>query len=117
MATHVVKKGESLSTIARQYGHSDWKAIYDHPANAGFKKKRPNPNVIHPGDVVVIPDKPILGLKRAPINDEDFVSIAYSISYRSENGRLSKYLQAIYADGAQRDIQIDGITPAQPRLW
>ncbi len=55
--THVVKQGECLSSIALRYGFSDYRTIYEHPDNAAFKRKRPNPNVIHPGDTLVIPDK------------------------------------------------------------
>jgi hypothetical protein len=55
--THVVKKGDCLLRIAKQYGFADWKPIYEHADNADFRKKRPNPNAIFPGDKVVIPDK------------------------------------------------------------
>ncbi len=54
---HLVRPGECLSTIAHRYGFHDYKTIYDHPDNAELKQKRPNPNLIHPGDKVVIPDK------------------------------------------------------------
>jgi LysM repeat protein len=53
--THVVAQGESLPSIAAQYGWDDWKPIYDHADNAELKAKRPNPNLLHPGDKVVIP--------------------------------------------------------------
>jgi N-acetylmuramoyl-L-alanine amidase len=53
---HVVKQGECLSRIASQYGFADYKAIYNHPDNADLKQKRPNPNVLRPGDVVHVPD-------------------------------------------------------------
>lgn len=53
---HCVVQGECLSSIAHKYGFGDYRKIYDHPDNADFKKKRPNPNVIYPGDVLVIPD-------------------------------------------------------------
>jgi hypothetical protein len=119
MATHVVKKRENLSAIARQYGYSDWKALFNHPANAVFRKKRPNPNLVFPGDVLVIPDKPAAVQKAAlaPRSDEDFQSIVYNLGYRSEGGRLSKYLKATYPDGSEKDIHLDSITPTQPRLW
>lgn len=55
--THVVTQGECLSSIAHHYGFLDWHAIYDAQENAGFRKKRPNPNVIFPGDVLAIPDR------------------------------------------------------------
>lgn len=52
---HKVVAGECLITIARQYGFPDWRTIYDHARNASFRKLRPNPNVIAPGDEVFIP--------------------------------------------------------------
>ena len=55
--SHSVSQGECLSTIAKHYGFGDYRTIYDHPLNAGFKKKRPNPNIIYPEDVIHIPDK------------------------------------------------------------
>jgi hypothetical protein len=55
--THVVKQGETFPSIADRHGFSDWKAIWDAQANAAFRKLRPNPMVLLPGDVVTIPDK------------------------------------------------------------
>lgn len=54
---HVVQQGECLATIARRFGFASYKKLYDDPANAALKKLRPNPNVLRPGDVVMIPDK------------------------------------------------------------
>jgi hypothetical protein len=31
--------------------------IYDHPKNAALKRRRPNPNILYPGDRLFIPDK------------------------------------------------------------
>lgn len=55
--THTVQEGESLVTIAKQYGFLNWKTIFDDPANAELRKTRPTPNSLVPGDVVAIPDK------------------------------------------------------------
>ena len=33
-----------------------WRAIYDHPWNAAFRRRRRNPDLIHPGDILYIPD-------------------------------------------------------------
>jgi N-acetylmuramoyl-L-alanine amidase len=55
--THTVEQGEFLSSIALDYGFSDFHTIYDHPQNADFKRNRPDPNVIYPGDQLYIPDK------------------------------------------------------------
>jgi N-acetylmuramoyl-L-alanine amidase len=52
-----VRQGDCLTKIAARFGFSDYRVIYNHPDNAEFKKHRPNPDVIFPGDVLVIPDK------------------------------------------------------------
>lgn len=50
---HTVQKGESLSLIAKHYfkDANKWKEI--HEANTATI---PNPNLIHPGDEVIIPN-------------------------------------------------------------
>lgn len=66
MATrHVVSQGECVASIAYRYGFADEKALHDHPANAEFKRKRPDPNVLHPGDEIVIPDRQLKTLTLA----------------------------------------------------
>lgn len=57
MATHTVKQGECLSLIAEAYGLASWRVIYDAPENESFREKRPDPNLIYPGDVLFIPEK------------------------------------------------------------
>jgi N-acetylmuramoyl-L-alanine amidase len=57
MHTHIVRQGEQLASIARKYGFNVWRTIYDHSQNSDFMEKRPNPNVIYPGDRIAIPDK------------------------------------------------------------
>lgn len=56
MSIHVVKPGETLSSIAAKYNAGSWRDIYRHPQNAAFRRKRPDPNRIFPGDHVFIPD-------------------------------------------------------------
>ena len=53
---HVVRQGEYLSSIAQMYQRR-WQTIYYHPDNADFRQRRPDPNVIRPGDQIVIPDR------------------------------------------------------------
>jgi N-acetylmuramoyl-L-alanine amidase len=57
MGIHIVEQGECLSSIAKKYGFASWRTIYDHPTNADFKQRRPNPDVIYPGDEIHIPEK------------------------------------------------------------
>jgi hypothetical protein len=57
MTSHTVRSGENLSSIASLYGFRSWRVLYDDPANAALRLKRPDPGLIYPGDVVVIPEK------------------------------------------------------------
>lgn len=53
---HRVEQGEYLALIAKNHGFSCWRSIYDHPDNASFKKKRPEPDLIYPDDKIAIPE-------------------------------------------------------------
>jgi N-acetylmuramoyl-L-alanine amidase len=57
MGNYTVKDGETIASIADRYGLASWKRIYDHPDNAGFRQKRPNPNLVYPGDIIFVPDQ------------------------------------------------------------
>jgi len=58
MLTHVTRPGECFATIARDHGFGR-DELYRHPDNAELRELRPNPSVLHPGDQVVIPDRPV----------------------------------------------------------
>ena len=53
---HVVQQGEHVSSIASQFGFTDFSTIWNHADNADLKQQRGNPNVLLPGDTLVIPD-------------------------------------------------------------
>lgn len=55
MFTHIVARGECLASIAARYQMA-WRTIYEAPENEAVRKKRPNPNVLYPGDQVAIPE-------------------------------------------------------------
>jgi Putative peptidoglycan binding domain len=54
---YTAKQGDCLSSIAEEYGFVDYKSIYLAPENESFREKRPNPNIIFPGDILFIPDR------------------------------------------------------------
>ncbi len=55
--THTVAQGETLARIAKQHKFASWETIYNHADNKSFREKRPDPNIIFPGDQIKIPDK------------------------------------------------------------
>lgn len=67
MTTHLVQQGECLSSLAARYRFSSWQRLYEDPQNAELKKTRSNPNVLAPGDQVVIPD---IDVKSVPVPTE-----------------------------------------------
>jgi hypothetical protein len=54
---YIVQAGDYLVKIAKDHGYESWKEIYYHPDNAPYRKKRPDPNVIYAGDVLILPDQ------------------------------------------------------------
>lgn len=54
---YTVRKGDNLDQIARGHGYSSWRVIHDCEFNASFKRQRPNPDKIFPGDIVTLPPK------------------------------------------------------------
>jgi N-acetylmuramoyl-L-alanine amidase len=53
--THTVRQGECLVSIAKRYGFEDPNEIYQDVKNVDLRRLRPNPNLLYPGDKVVIP--------------------------------------------------------------
>jgi hypothetical protein len=56
---YIVQSGDTLTAIAARFGFPSWRNIYHHPDNEPFRKKRQNPDKIFPGDVLVIPGRPV----------------------------------------------------------
>ncbi len=56
MPQYTIKEGECLSSIAQRHGLF-WQKIWDHPNNTELKRRRRDPNILYPGDVVFIPEK------------------------------------------------------------
>ena len=54
---YTVVQGDHLSRIAKKFGFSDYRTIWNQPQNADLQKLRQNPSVLYPGDIVFIPDR------------------------------------------------------------
>jgi hypothetical protein len=55
MKSHLVQPGDCISSIAFLHGFFP-DTLWNDPANAELRRKRKDPNVLVPGDVVAIPD-------------------------------------------------------------
>lgn len=55
MLAYVVKSGDYLAKIAHARGF-DADQVWDDPKNADLKALRKDPNILHPGDVLYIPE-------------------------------------------------------------
>ncbi len=96
---HTVRSGECMTTIAFRYGFKDYHAIYDHPDNAELKQNRPNPNVLAPGDVVVVPDREMRTL-----------SLAVDSEHRVKVHRPKKELRIVFKNAEGEPLKSEPYT-------
>lgn len=57
MPYHDIKQGETLFSIALQYGLADWKVIAERPENSDFVNAYPDAGVLKPGTRVFVPNR------------------------------------------------------------
>src|SRR5512146_1009057 len=55
MPVHTVERGEWMGSIAADAGFKAWRWIWDLGQNASLRAKRPDPNLLAPGDHVFVP--------------------------------------------------------------
>jgi N-acetylmuramoyl-L-alanine amidase len=55
MKKHTITEGECVLSVAYEHGHF-WETVWNDPRNAALRTRRQNPNLVVPGDEVVIPD-------------------------------------------------------------
>lgn len=95
LTRYVVRRGDTLSKIAQEHG-TTWQQIYLLPQNAPFRRKRPNPNQIEAGDVVLVdtPDNnyEVPGMQLIPQADGGscwYASARMLIAWRSAKAQAS----------------------------
>jgi Putative peptidoglycan binding domain len=110
---HTVEQGETMSSIAHDFGFMSFETILNHPQNAELKAARNNPHVLLPGDVVFIPDKTaknaaiaageghVFKVKRSPLT----VRIALLDLQRKPLGNVDC---KVFVDGSERSHTSDG---------
>jgi len=54
---HTVRKGDCIASVAAEYGFASWGIVWDAPENAELRALRSDPNVLLPGDKIVIPER------------------------------------------------------------
>jgi hypothetical protein len=52
-----VAQGEGIKKVAKKHGFSSWETLWNDPGNEELRKKRKNPGVLHPGDLIFVPEK------------------------------------------------------------
>jgi N-acetylmuramoyl-L-alanine amidase len=104
--SHTVKQGDTMIAIAEAHGFRNWKTIWYHGANEGLRGRRPNPQVLAPGDVVVIPD-----LFDAPVEVETNRRHTFRLKKRTAyfSVRLLDETEQPYRN-ARYELTVDGET-------
>ena len=111
MPRHTVQAGECLSTIAHRYGFADWRAIFAHEENSSLRAKRPNPNLLCPGDVVFVPDRRSKKVEIATGRTHRFVLKQQSpmlvLVLRAKGGALARRKCQVDDDGLVQALTTD----------
>jgi hypothetical protein len=58
MPNYVIGRGDCFSSIAESCGFT-MERLWNLPENAALKRKRKDPNILYPGDVIFVPEKEI----------------------------------------------------------
>lgn len=83
---YIIKQGECLASIAADFGFRRWQTIYDHADNEELRNTRPNPNIMFPGDTIIIPDK-------RPRKEKLAVNAKHKITLETSKWRLKLALR------------------------
>jgi hypothetical protein len=107
---YVVKQGDYLEKIAHALG-ADPDAIWGDPKNADLKQQR-DPNLLHPGDVLYVPDPKKKWLELKASADNLYVAkvprTKVSLSFKDLNKPRANAPYVIHGMGEPEEGQTDG---------
>jgi peptidoglycan hydrolase-like protein with peptidoglycan-binding domain len=109
---HTVRSGDCISSIAFENGFFP-ATIWNHASNQSLKSKRADPNVLLPGDKVVVPDLEKKELSKPDAKRHRFkrkgVPDVLRLQVRDENDKpLAHRSYTLEIDGAAREGTTDG---------
>ena len=99
-SAHTVVAGDTLYTIAQQNGFPNWRTISDHASNTALRALRLNPHVLHPGDIVQIPEVPKRPGLEVPLDARTAPLQAQQLKRDLDVGRLNPLLVTTTDQGA-----------------
>lgn len=134
MPNYTVQQGDTIVKIAKAHGFRRWETIWEDSANAALRKKRANPRVLEPGDVLVIPEieqkvescatenhhvfeVPVLNemlriqvheARDSPMARKEYVLVVDGKEYEGTTGDDGLIEQAIPAESSTGELRIDG---------
>lgn len=59
MTVHLVATGDCLARLAATHGFANWSTVSQCPENADLRLRRPDPNLLAPGDRIFIPTRTV----------------------------------------------------------
>jgi N-acetylmuramoyl-L-alanine amidase len=110
---HVVAQGDHLSSIAARYGFGDPRTIWNRPENADLRQRRPDPNVLFPGDQVFVPEPQVKTFTRTANARYRFVVNLTPLKVRAKllnpfGKPIANGTGTLVIDGAEEPATSDG---------
>lgn len=116
--SYKVRKGDTLSAIARDHGFREWKPIWNAPDNRALVAKRKAPEKIEPGDSIVIPltekQEKIVSTQLTKLQSESDADLSLSEALEAEVARgearvacFNRLIAARHAMGAQLTSELN----------
>lgn len=111
MKPHIVKQGDYLTRLAATMGF-DLNEVWNHPKNAELKARRPNYDILCPGDVLFVPDKAKEGLRFEPGAVNRYRArvpkVKLKLEFRSSDSRLANAEFTVEGDATPAKGTTDG---------